>query len=287
MFQKKTLIVCFVVVALGLVFGTFFIRSNHKQDTKKAEASSATNTITTQADWVAGANVNTDLNTSPGSVKIGDTNFGVVTATGAGDDSYNGIYSANGVNDGKPAYINGAGRWLCWDTGTIRWTITAIECQSPDIVYTQGYVGNQYDNLPANSWRPGNIGPATAPGPTLAVSATASHLTSPTQIDGGANFWHWDSFTDSKVIPQYTSVTYRYRSSTNGSDWTIWVGSLGAVTSRTGDDSNNPIKYRYLQVEATLSNTDGTSTPTIDSYSIGYHTNQKPNAPTAMTAVIN
>ncbi|OQA81842.1 MAG: hypothetical protein BWY29_01019 [Microgenomates group bacterium ADurb.Bin238] len=116
---------------------------------------------------------------------------------------------------------------------------------------------------------------------------SATHTTAPTQIDGGANFWQWESFTDSKTTPANTSVSYRYRTSANGTDWTSWVGSIGSVTSRTGDDSNNPTKYRYLQIEATLSNTDGASTPTIDSYTIGYHTNQKPNAPTAMTAVVN
>jgi len=118
-------------------------------------------------------------------------------------------------------------------------------------------------------------------------SGIATHTTAPTQIDGGANFWQWETFTDSKTTPANTSVTYRYRTSTNGSDWTAWVANIGSVTSRTGDDSNNPTKYRYLQIEATLSNTDGASTPTIDSYTIGYHTNQKPNAPTAMTAVVN
>lgn len=117
--------------------------------------------------------------------------------------------------------------------------------------------------------------------------ASGTHTTGATQIDGGANFWQWETFTDSKSTPANTSVTYRYRTSANGTDWTAWVGTIGSVTSRTGDDSNNPTKYRYLQIEATLSNTDGTSTPTIDSYSIGYHTNQKPNAPTAMTAVVN
>ena len=118
-------------------------------------------------------------------------------------------------------------------------------------------------------------------------NATATHTTGATQIDGGENFWQWETFTDSKTTPTNTSVTYRYRTSTNGTDWTGWVANIGSVTSRTGDDSNDPTKYRYLQIEATLSNTDGASTPTIDSYSIGYHTNQKPNAPTAMTAVIN
>lgn len=117
------------------------------------------------------------------------------------------------------------------------------------------------------------------------LGATATHITGSTQLDGGANFWQWENFTDTKTVPANTSVTYRFRTSTNGSDWTGWVGSIGAVTSRTGDPSN-PTKYRYLQIEATLANTDGASTPTVDQYDIGYHTNQPPNKPTAMTAVV-
>lgn len=120
----------------------------------------------------------------------------------------------------------------------------------------------------------------------LISNGFATHTTGATQIDGGANFWQWENFTDTKTVPANTSVTYRFRTSANGTDWTGWVGSIGAVTSRTGDDSNNPTKYRYLQIEATLSNTDGASTPTIDQYDIGYHTNQPPNKPTAMTAVV-
>lgn len=120
-------------------------------------------------------------------------------------------------------------------------------------------------------------------------SVPSSHTTAATQIDGGANFWEWESFTPTQTVPPgTTSVTYRYRTTPNSDDtgWTAWVSDIGSVTSRTGDDSNNPTKYRYLQVEATLSNTDGVSTPTIDSYDIGYHTNVKPSKPTAQTAVI-
>lgn len=119
-----------------------------------------------------------------------------------------------------------------------------------------------------------------------APATAATHTTAPTQIDGGANFWQWETFADTKTVPANTSVTYRFRTSTNGSDWTNWVGSIGAVTSRTGDDSNDPVKYRYLQVETTLSNTDGASTPTLSDYSIGYHTNRPPDKPVAGTVII-
>ncbi|OQA52947.1 MAG: hypothetical protein BWY43_00233 [candidate division WS2 bacterium ADurb.Bin280] len=112
-------------------------------------------------------------------------------------------------------------------------------------------------------------------------SHTTTHTTAATQIDGGTNFFEWEAFTPTQTTPANTSISYRYRTSTNGTDWTSWVGAIGSVTSRNGND-----RYRYLQVEATLSNTDGASTPSIDQYEIDYHTNLAPSTPTAMTAVV-
>jgi hypothetical protein len=120
----------------------------------------------------------------------------------------------------------------------------------------------------------------------LAVSGFGVHTSGATQIDGGANFWSWDSNTIAQSVPANTTATYQYRTSVNGADWTGWVESIGSVTNRTGDDSSNPTRYRYLQIKATLTNTDGASTPTIDSYTIGYHTEVKPSAPSAQTAVV-
>jgi len=109
---------------------------------------------------------------------------------------------------------------------------------------------------------------------------SATHTTADTQIDGGVNFWEWESFTPTQTVPENTSLTYRYRSSANGSDWNAWHSDFADVESHSGDT-----RYRYLQVEATLANTDGASTPTIDSYDIGYHTEVKPTKPTVQSAV--
>lgn len=113
------------------------------------------------------------------------------------------------------------------------------------------------------------------------VTGGATHIAS---VDGGENFWKWDANTISESVPANTSTSYQYRTSANGTDWTAWVGAIGSVTNRTGDDDNNPTRYRYLQIKATLTNTDGVSTPTIDSYDIDYHTEVKPTAPSAETA---
>jgi hypothetical protein len=120
----------------------------------------------------------------------------------------------------------------------------------------------------------------------------ATHISAPTQINGGDNFFQWQTFTPTQTVPANTSVSYRFRTSPDASNWTSWSASQtptsgnaldisSLVTSKSGDTY-----YKYLQVETTLSNTDGASTPTVDSYTIGYHTNQKPNKPVAVTAVI-
>lgn len=118
----------------------------------------------------------------------------------------------------------------------------------------------------------------------LYQNSTATHIS---DIDGGANFWSWDANTITQTVPANTTTKYEYRTSPDGTNWTAWVpDNIAGVTSRTGDDSNNPTRYRYLQIKATLTNTDGASTPTIDSYTIDYHTEVKPGVPTAQTAVV-
>jgi len=135
-------------------------------------------------------------------------------------------------------------------------------------------------------------------------SATATHTSDATQINGGDNFWGWETFTPTYDKPANTDVKFRFRTSINGSDPTDWsayqtpgtgaplnISSL--VTSRdegSGDDNSkdaaNFTYYKYLQVETTLTSTDGAHTPTVSDYSLGYHTNTKPNKPVAGTAVI-
>lgn len=326
MFQRRTLIIVFVIVALGLAFGTFFFRSNHnKQPVKKVEASSANATITLQTDWDGGTKDNIDSSSSPGIIKIQNYSQSKLSFTSVSCTTYNG--SSSLLDDGSVSsgsWDHGDPAGTCqFDLGSVK-TITSARVNatastsggtsfslfagtnpgSHDHLYHAFFI-----ELPLNqTW----VDFSDLSGPVelryfelvpiwdfpmehiftnefevYESGASAIHTTGATQIDGGENFWQWESFTPTQSIPANTSITYRYRSSTNGIDWTSWVGAIGSVTSRSGDDSNNPTKYRYLQIEATLRNTDGASTPTIDSYTIGYHTNQKPNKPTAQTAVIN
>jgi carbohydrate-selective porin OprB len=119
--------------------------------------------------------------------------------------------------------------------------------------------------------------------------ALATHTTAPTQIDGqegsdDKTLIQWTSFTPTQTVPENTTATYQFRTSDNASDWTAWTGDYtysGDPIDLTGLDDD-----RYLQVKATLSNTDGVSSPQIDDYTINFHNNQKPNQPTAQTAII-
>lgn len=118
---------------------------------------------------------------------------------------------------------------------------------------------------------------------------SATHTTAATQIDGqegsaDKTLIEWTSFTPTQTTPANTSITYEFRTSANGSDWTNWSAPQeysGSPLDLTGLTAN-----RYLQVKATLTTTDAGTTPQIDDYTINFHNNQKPNKPTAQTVVI-
>lgn len=277
-------------------------------------ATSTEAVISTQADWQAGERVNIDSTTSAGSIKMN-------TKTAVRQNLNGASASAENYASGNPSSMledtctsdfllvfGGADapgdKTLTIDLGEIKstiffeinfgwfgaetlfyfsdngtdWTQTSItqnegsHCSGP--VTRSSFFSGRYIKVLS----PADINPSCTWGSFNIFQQSATETIS---IDGGENFWDWETFTDTKTVPANTSVTYRYRSSANGSSWNAWHSSFGDVESRSGDT-----KYRYLQVEATLSNTDGTSTPTIDSYSIDYHTELKPTAPTAQSAVV-
>ena len=131
-------------------------------------------------------------------------------------------------------------------------------------------------------------------------NSPGTHTTASTQIDGTANFYGWQTFTPTSSFSgtqANTSITYKFRTSKDGSAWTSWTADQSIangvaadisslVTSRDGPAQDPANRYRYLQVQATLTSTDGTSTPIISQYDIGYHTNQKPNTPTAASVTV-
>lgn len=110
--------------------------------------------------------------------------------------------------------------------------------------------------------------------------AIGTHTTAPTQIDGqegdeNKTLIEWTSFEPTATVPTNTSVSYEFRVSDDAENWTEWTSDFASLEDR-----------RYLQVKATLTSSDGVSTPRIDDYTIKFHNNQKPNKPTAQTAVI-
>jgi hypothetical protein len=141
--------------------------------------------------------------------------------------------------------------------------------------------------------------PAAPPGVIIAElklyqPATATHTSAATQIDGsegGAkNFIGWQTFTPTYDKPANTDISFKFRTSANGSSWTAYSAAQTPATGESLDistvvDSASGAN-KYLQVETTLTNTDGASTPTLSEYSVGYHTNLAPSTPTAMTAVV-
>jgi hypothetical protein len=125
------------------------------------------------------------------------------------------------------------------------------------------------------------------------VDLNATHTSAATQITHN-DLYQWQTFTPTYTAPANTTVSFRLRTSTDAATWTDWtayqtpnsaealdISSL--VTSSTGAAGSETF-YKYIQVETRLTSSDGVSTPTVDSYSIGYHTNVPPDKPTGGTA---
>ncbi len=121
------------------------------------------------------------------------------------------------------------------------------------------------------------------------ANSTATHTTAPTQIDGqegsaDKTLIEWETFTPTQTTPANTSITYEFRTSANGADWTSW--SAPQTYSGSPLDLTTLIPNRYLQVRSTLTTSDPLATPRIDDYTINFHNNLPPNAPTAETVII-
>ena len=117
-----------------------------------------------------------------------------------------------------------------------------------------------------------------------------THTTAATQIDGqegseDKDVIEWTSFTPTQTTPANTSISYEFRTSDDGTTWSAW--SASQTYSDTALDLTALTPSRYLQVRSTLSTTDAAVTPQIDDYTINFHNNEAPDAPTAQTAVIS
>lgn len=87
----------------------------------------------------------------------------VVTVSGAGSADYNGQYTENGSNGGKPAYSLDTNHWLWWKPDVTRWMLSPAIGMVP-----VAYHGNLDPDPPANPWTPIT---GVAPAPTLSVGS--------------------------------------------------------------------------------------------------------------------
>jgi len=87
----------------------------------------------------------------------------------------------------------------------------------------------------------------------------------------------WTSLAVNKSTPANTSVITETRTSSDGQSWSSWEALSGTDIQSS--------KNRYIQVKFTLSSTDGTSTPTINDFTISYNSEDNdPNNPTTINA---
>lgn len=313
----------FIVIGL-LVLASFIIFNIYQKKSPKSQATSTSTKVDIQSDWSAGTldNIvanpggNIEISNLAGSSKLDLAAYysahpeRVTSGQNSGDigNIFDGNESTQwGITLATQQDIS---YWVKIDLGSVRHITRtrgkpnsvwyAVNGSTDDVSYTPLFL---FHGSPAHQWYDDTVSvdyryiQITVPGPDMpqmypanvglyefelyTSGATGIHTTGATQIDGGVNFWNWDSFNAIETAPQNTSTAYRYRTSPDGASWTGWTSNFSSVTSRSGDT-----RYRYLQVEATLSSGDGTHTPTIDEYDIGYHTEIKPNAPTAQTAVV-
>jgi len=117
--------------------------------------------------------------------------------------------------------------------------------------------------------------------------ATATHTSAATQLDGTADFETWDSFVPTATIPANTSVGFRFRTSANSVDWSSWSASTPYAASIDLSALAGFSQQRYLQVETTLTSTDGVSTPTLSDYTAFYTTTDPTPDPTCSDGVQN
>ena len=123
---------------------------------------------------------------------------------------------------------------------------------------------------------------------------TATHTTAAGQIgvtgESGRYVADFLNFTASENEADNSDIRYRFRKTdSSGSwtgDWTDYVDYTGSAINLQNysqltiseDDVSNG--RTYIQVETKITRADASAAPTVSDYSIGYHTNKRPNKPT-------
>lgn len=126
------------------------------------------------------------------------------------------------------------------------------------------------------------------------AGGSGTHTSASTQIgatgDAERYIVEYQGFDITETEPANTALDYRFQlvnssgTSTNG--WTGWAtGDVASLIASYPDQltitqAKKDAGETYLQVQSRLTSTDGVSTPTLSDYTVNYHTNKAPSAPT-------
>ncbi|MEI8061124.1 MAG: carboxypeptidase regulatory-like domain-containing protein [Candidatus Berkelbacteria bacterium] len=298
--SRRALILLVSLVSILAVISVYFgfYGKDDKRVNTKTEAATSSKTLTSNAEWTAGTNTNTTISADPGSsVTMNDKTSGAQLDTTGMTTT-----SANPVDGDINTYYGAAfGDSLLWEidfgqsyylteiisrkpiayigaVGGIQLSINGVDWSS----YAQDYWDADETHQPINASARYAKFYSTAPTPPegwrvyeveFYQGASATHISSATQLDGGTHFKDWTTFVPDDDIPANTSVNYRFRTSDDHATWgsyTASTASAGSIDIATLLGAGDAAK-RYLQVETTLANTDGASTPTLNAYTANYN----------------
>ncbi len=296
-----------VLAAISVYFGFYSREIN-----VRTSATSGSATLTSQVEWEAGTLDNIDSTTTPGSMTLNDKsestyllsdlyNTNPENFSTCATSSMSPAFDADLMTAMNAAILEGTcdpDPWIKINLGESKYFGTVysksevidisytsngidyipfgqcIDCDDINVVgwNMSSHPSAQNIKIEGAGWRIWEV--------YFTTNAVATHTTAPTQIDGqegdeNKTLIEWTSFEATDNTPENTSITYEFRVSDDAENWTEWTSNFASLENR-----------RYLQVRATLINTDGVSTPQIDDYTINFHNNQKPNKPTAQTVII-
>jgi len=72
----------------------------------------------------------------------------------------------------------------------------------------------------------------------------------------------WTSLTPLANLPNGTNITYRIRTSSDNSNWSVWSSNIASVANS-----------RFIQIQATLTTSNTSFTPTLNTLTLGYDLN--------------
>lgn len=302
--------ICLGVVILLLAFYVF--PGLNRFSNLAAEAESLSKQLTSDGDWNAGSKTN--LTVSSGNITINDKSLtelpidlhqiylddnSRVVANVNSSDAPKVVDNDNGTS-WKP--INTNDYWQI-DLGTLynvyhfklniacsyfngyyssdgsTWTNFSLFCPAAES-YFSPIVSARYFKIVFSNATPWGFESISELRLWQRNPATATHISSPTQIDGSTTLQSWDSFSTTETDHNQhggdadTAITYEFRSgdgTAGDAGWSSWTTSTdysGASIDLSALQHDS--SHRYLQVRSILTNTDGTSTPTFSDYTVFY-----------------